>query len=314
MTKLPLHLKYRPILFKQVIGQDSIIKSLALIIKNKESQAFLFHGTIPGIGKTTLARIVAKKFGTKESDVLEFCAAENTGVDDMRKILDHIRYKPWGDGKYKAIIVDEAHRISGNGFDAILKAVEEPEDYVLWIFCTTNPNKIPATIRSRCSVFSLKPVNNDELDRLVTDICKKENIKLANGVQRLIVHKAKGSPRQALVYLGQCIGLSKDEAAKTIEEVIETNPVGEMCRLFLNGGATWQKAMKIFKNMEEEPPESVRIGIVNYMGAVLRNEKEDAKAYKVLAILNNFSTPYTVAEKTALLIDIGNTVLRGEEE
>jgi DNA polymerase III subunit gamma/tau len=307
MTELTLHLKYRPTLFKQVLGQGAITKSLTKIIENKKSQAFLFHGT-PGLGKTTLARIVAKKFGTKPTDVLEICAAENTGVDDMRRILDHIRYKPWGDGKYKAVILDECHRLTIQAWESLLKAVEEPPPYVLWMFCTTNSGKVPEAIKSRCSAFGLKPLKIEELDGLITDVIKKENIQLANGVQRLIVHKAKGSPRQALVYLGQCIGLSKEEAAKTIEEVLETNPVSEMCRLFLNGSATWQKAMKIFKNMESEPPESVRIGIVNYMGAVLRNADSDEKACKVTEILDHFTIPYTVAEKSMLLISISRAL------
>jgi DNA polymerase III gamma/tau subunit len=307
MTELPLHLKHRPTLFKQVIGQEAVVKSLRNIIEKKKSKAFLFHGD-PGLGKTTLARIVAKKFGTKEADILEICAAENTGIENMRVVLEHIKYPSWSGSAYKSVILDECHRLSGNAWDSLLKSIEEPPSHVLWMLCTTNPGKLPEAIRSRCSAFSLKPLNNEDLDKLVTDVITKEGIKLLNGVQRLIVHKAKGSPRKALVYVGQCIGLTKDEAAKTIEEVAESNPVGEMCRLFLNGGATWQKAMKIFKNMEEEPPESVRIGIVNYMGAVLRNADSDQKAVKVLSILENFTTPYYVAEKALLLRSIGQTL------
>ena len=143
-----LHTKYRPKAFKQVTGQDHIIEQLQKILAERSSHAFLFHGPA-GCGKTTLARLATKELGCAPKDVMEIDAATKTGVDDVRAIQMAVRYKPLGGGDTRAVIIDEAHRISVQAFDSLLKIMEESPVHLFWFLCTTLPQKVPSTVESR---------------------------------------------------------------------------------------------------------------------------------------------------------------------
>ena len=228
-----LALKYRPQLFEELIGQDIIKETIFNSIKNKKiPNAYLFTG-IRGVGKTTTARIVAKSLNClngidklcKENpcencraisnsnhiDVLEMDAASKTGVDDVRDLIELSRYGPTT-AKYKIFIIDEVHMLSKQAFNALLKTLEEPPEYLKFIFATTEIKKIPITVVSRCQRFDLSRVKSLELFEFIKKIKDNENGKISEEALKLIVKISEGSVRDALSLLDRALLSSKADA------------------------------------------------------------------------------------------------------
>lgn len=305
-----LHTKYRPQRFEDVIGQDAMIKALRDHVAKNKSQVFLFHGP-SGTGKTTLARICAKKFGCVSTDIIEEDAATNTGVENIRLLKEKLTYVPLTGGNKRAVILDEAHMLSRSAWNSLLKALEDTPRHVVWFLCTTEVGKVPTTIKTRCFVGALKSVSFDDLKLLVADVAKKEKIKLPKGVADVIVGESNGSPRQALVNLGMCSSASDvNEASNILSSAIATKGTIDLCQLLLSSNASWRKAVDIVSVMEEEP-ESVRIVVCNYMSSVLMKSKNKTEVNKVLAILDAFRGPYNMSEKKApLLLSLGEILMQ----
>ncbi len=226
-----LALKYRPKTFDDLIGQEVVAETIINSIKaDKVPNAYLFTG-IRGIGKTTTARIVAKGLNclngienlckedlcdncksiadSSHIDVLEMDAASKTGVDDVRDLIEFSRYGPTS-AKFKIFIIDEVHMLSKQAFNALLKTLEEPPEYLKFIFATTEIKKIPITVVSRCQRFDLSRIKSSELFEFIKDIKEKENGKASDEALKLIVKISEGSVRDALSLLDRAL-LSIDE-------------------------------------------------------------------------------------------------------
>ena len=239
--------KYRPIDFKELIGQDTLVKTLQNSLnKGRLAHAFLLTG-IRGVGKTTTARIIAKALNcigegnnTEPTfeicnncspcqsinkgnflDVIEVDAASRTGVDGIREIIDAVMYSP-NDGRYKVYIIDEVHMLSNAAFNALLKTLEEPPENVKFIFATTEIRKIPATIISRCQRFDLQRVNIEILTAHLEKICKLENILFEQDAIHQICKASEGSVRDSLSLLDQAASLCNDN----IKDEIVINMLG----------------------------------------------------------------------------------------
>jgi DNA polymerase-3 subunit gamma/tau len=303
-----LHTLYRPQTFDQVVGQTAVITSLKNVIKRRGAQAYLFCGPA-GTGKTTLARIVASELGCAQNSIMEIDAATFTGIDAMRQVQETVQYKPFGKSEHRAVLIDEIHRLSRNAFDSLLKIVEEPPAHVTWLFATTEVNKVPKTIQTRCAAFTLKPVNDKDLLGLIEEVSVSEKIKLSDGMADIIVRESGGSPRQALVNLALCRDLkTRQEAAQVLRSALSSDPVHELCQYVCNGGS-WQKAMAIIAKLEDENPEGVRLVIVNYVGKALQSAKSDDAACRFLSILEAFSAPYNNSENLSpLLLSLGRVL------
>ncbi len=228
-----LALKYRPQVFEDLIGQDVVSETIKNSIQaDKIPNAYLFTG-IRGIGKTTIARIVAKSINCSKSldnqcktkcencdaitnsnhiDVLEMDAASKTGVDDVRDLIEFSRYGPTM-AKYKIFIIDEVHMLSKQAFNALLKTLEEPPEYLKFIFATTEIKKIPITVVSRCQRFDLSRIRSSELFEFIKKIKDKENGKASDEALRLIVKISEGSVRDALSLLDRAL-LSLDKGTE----------------------------------------------------------------------------------------------------
>ena len=220
-----LALKYRPQTFDDLIGQEVVSETIINSIKaNKVPNAYLFTG-IRGIGKTTIARIVAKSLNCSNGienkckvkcnnceaitnsnhiDVLEMDAASKTGVDDVRDLIEFSRYGPTS-SKYKIFIIDEVHMLSKQAFNALLKTLEEPPEYLKFIFATTEIKKIPITVVSRCQRFDLSRIKSTELFEFIKKIKEKENGKATDEALKLIVKISEGSVRDALSLLDRAL-------------------------------------------------------------------------------------------------------------
>ncbi|MBT4646609.1 MAG: DNA polymerase III subunit gamma/tau [Pelagibacteraceae bacterium] len=219
--------KYRPQTFADLIGQDILVQILTnAITTNKIANAYLLTG-VRGVGKTTTARLIAmslncqnKKQDTCEPcgncescnsikldhnlDVIEMDAASKTGVDDVREIIDNVKYKPINN-EYKIFIIDEVHMLSKSAFNALLKTLEEPPEHVKFIFATTEAKKIPVTILSRCQRFDLKRVESLKLSLHLKKISELEKVKIDDGAIALLVRAGDGSVRDSLSLLDQAI-------------------------------------------------------------------------------------------------------------
>ena len=228
--------KYRPTNFDDLIGQEVLVRTLSNAIKsNRIAHAFLLTG-IRGIGKTTTARIIARALnciGADEKsgptinpcgvcahcrmiaedrhvDVLEMDAASHTGVNDIRDLIDTVRYLPTT-ARYKIYIIDEVHMLSNNAFNALLKTLEEPPPHVKFIFATTESRKIPVTILSRCQRFDLKRIDSDMLATHLSNIAIKEQVQAEEEAIKLIAIAAEGSVRDSLSLLDQAIARGVEE-------------------------------------------------------------------------------------------------------
>lgn len=225
MSYIALYRKWRPEVFEDVVGQEHITTTLKNQIKNHNiAHAYLFCGT-RGTGKTSTAKIFARAVNCvtpkeynpcnrcevctgiqHESiiDVIEIDAASNNGVDDIRELRENVKYPPTK-GRYKVYIIDEVHMLSTGAFNALLKTLEEPPYYVIFILATTEPHKIPATILSRCQRFDFKRVKEEDMIKRLGYICNTMDIKVEESALQLIARNADGAMRDALSILDQCV-------------------------------------------------------------------------------------------------------------
>ena len=272
-----LALKYRPQVFEDLIGQNITVDTLSNSIRaNKISNAYLFTG-IRGVGKTTIARILAKSLNCKNGfeklckenfcnncqsisesnhiDVLEMDAASKTGVDDIRDLIEFSRYGP-SIAKFKIFIIDEVHMLSKQAFNALLKTLEEPPEYLKFIFATTEIRKIPITIISRCQRFDLSRIKSDELLNYLKIISDKEQGNITNDALKLIVKMSEGSVRDSLSLLDRAI-ISKEnndkvdlQQAQNIFGYFDRSKLIELIKLIFQGKEN--ETLKFYKKIYEQ--------------------------------------------------------------
>ena len=224
MAYQALYRKYRPTNFDEVVGQTHIIRTLKnAIVQNRIAHAYLFCGP-RGTGKTSIAKIFAKTLNCTNSqdapcgvcenckmaangshpDIIEIDAASNNGVDEVRNLIDKVKYAPM-QGKYKIYIIDEVHMMTSGAFNALLKTIEEPPAHVIFIFATTEPNKVLPTIISRCQRFDFNKVSMHDIKYRLSVVCKNEGIEIDENGLTLIAQLADGGMRDALSILDQCV-------------------------------------------------------------------------------------------------------------
>ncbi len=214
-SNIALYRKYRPENFSDVVGQDHIVKAISGSLKvGKVAHAYLLCGP-RGTGKTTVARIIARELGTSVNDVYEMDAASNRGIDDVRYIRESVHTMPF-DSKYKIYILDEVHMFTKDAWNALLKTIEEPPNHVIFILATTELEKVPETIISRCQTFIFKKPTDAILSQVIKNVAKKEGYELEEGGSELIALLADGAFRDALGILQKVISFSK---GKKIEKV-----------------------------------------------------------------------------------------------
>ncbi len=230
MAYLVFARKWRPLSFEDVVGQEHVTNTLRKAIeKDRVAHAYIFTGT-RGVGKTTTARILARALncekgptptpcgectsckniiGGSSFDVLEIDGASNNSVEDIRELRDNIGYSSMS-GKYRIFVIDEVHMLSKSAFNALLKTLEEPPKNVIFIFATTEPHKIPATIHSRCQRYDFRRVGAEQLMEHLAKICTAENIPFEKSALMLVARKAEGSVRDSLSLLDQVCSFCRE--------------------------------------------------------------------------------------------------------
>ncbi|MEJ2068394.1 MAG: DNA polymerase III subunit gamma/tau, partial [Deltaproteobacteria bacterium] len=259
MSYLVIARKYRPKTFDEVVGQGHVSRTLKNAIKiGRIAHAYLFSGP-RGVGKTTVARIMAKALNCENgptpdpcnkckmctginegsvTDVYEIDGASNTGVDDIRELRDNVRYLP-ASGRYNIYIIDEVHMLSINAFNALLKILEEPPAHVIFIFATTEPHKIPVTILSRVQRFDFRRLSLAEITGSLSQIAKEEGIKITDGALIIISREAEGSMRDAQSLMDQVVGFAGKEVTEA--DVREVLGLTDRELLFRMAGALMKK-------------------------------------------------------------------------
>jgi DNA polymerase-3 subunit gamma/tau len=232
MSYLVLARKYRPETFRDVVGQESVSKTLRNSIEHgRIAHAFLFSGP-RGVGKTSMARILSKALNCEKGpasdpcleceqcrtisagsaiDVIEIDAASNRGIDNVRSLRENVRYAPAG-GRFKIYIIDEVHMLTTESFNALLKTLEEPPEHVKFIFATTEPQKLPETVRSRCQCFEFRRISTDDIAARLETIMEKEKIPFEKGLLHRIAAYSRGGMRDAQSLLDQIIAFGGNSA------------------------------------------------------------------------------------------------------
>lgn len=342
---LVLARKYRPQNFDDLVGQDALVQTFTNAIKNNRlHHAYILTG-IRGVGKTTTARIMAKALNCtgldgkgnatahpcgvcencraiaedRHIDVIELDAASRTGVDDMREILDGVRYKPTV-GRYKVYIIDEVHMLSKSAFNALLKTLEEPPSHVKFIFATTEIRKVPITVLSRCQRFDLRRLTVEELMGLMKKILQKENIEAEENGVEIIAKAADGSARDALSLLDQAISIG-DGKIKTdvIKNMIGFADRGQVLSLFsdlLSGNME-----KVLKNLQKQyqngaNPQSLLNDLIELNHLLLKSKlvPDSTNLFAMTEAEKNLCNNLSESVSVAVLSKIWQMLIKGVSE
>ena len=228
-----LYRQYRPQSWDEVRGQPQVTDTLQATIKNKKiAHAYLFCGG-RGTGKTSVARILARELGVSDKDLYEIDAASNRGIDDIRILREGVYAMPF-EGKYKFYIIDEAHMLTKEAWNAFLKTLEEPPAHAIFVLATTDRDRVPETIQSRCEIYTFKQPTRQMLVDEVTRIAKMEGYTLERSAAELVALLAEGSFRDALSILQKVLAVTNDKKIDVAEvELVTGAPRGELVRQLL---------------------------------------------------------------------------------
>ena len=285
---MELYKRYRPKSLKRFVGNKNVVSSLQGKIKNDSiPHAILFTGPT-GSGKTTLGRILANVLECKGLDYKELDSGIFRGIDTIRDLRKDIFFKPL-ESPFKVILIDEVHQLGTGGSsmknpaqNALLKILEDTPEHVYIILCTTDPQMLIKPIKGRCTQYNLEPLNEEDMEKLLKRVIKKEKKEVPKEVIEQITLDSQGLCRNALQILERVIDLDEDQMLEAAKENAEkTNAVIELSRALLKG-ENWTTVSKILKGLKGEDPEGIRRQVLGYMQSVLLGNPKNNIPYIVM--------------------------------
>lgn len=282
-----LYLKHRPKEFTDMVGNESTLNSLSVILSREAGhvKSFLLYGP-SGCGKTTIARILKTKLDCADEDFHEYNVANTRGIDTIREIIKNSRYAPMI-GEIKIYLLDECHQLSRDAQNGLLKILEDTPDHVRFILCTTNVTKLIPTIRNRCSDFPVSELRKNQIIKLLKSICEKEGVSdFPEKFLTDIAKSSRGSPRKALTILDKVIDLVEDD---DIEEAIRVESIREVeiidiCKILTGKSKSWKQIAEILKNIDlsGNKAEDARYIIKQWLGTTFLNSNGNQKIADML--------------------------------
>lgn len=280
-----LYRRHRPAKFSEVIGQKAAVRTLVDLWKQKRVPHCLLFSGPSGVGKTTLARILRTRLKCHDSDYQEVNAASERGIDLVRDIRRRMPMAAMGGG-CRVWVIDECHRLTGDAQSAFLKMLEDTPKHVYFMLCTTDPQKLLPTIRTRAHEVRLEALSPSEVSELVVSVISKEGKEITEEVLDKLIEAADGSARKALVLLHSILGEEDEE--KQLEAIVKGDvrrQAIDIARALISPGTRWQKVAKVLKEIEglEEQAESVRRMVLGYMTQVaLGDGRQASRACEII--------------------------------
>ena len=299
---MPLHIDFRPDNLVDFVGNRNLKTSLGnILFKKKPPHTYLFTGP-RGCGKTTIARIVAKELNCIDFNLKEINCADKRRIEDAREIISKTRSKGLGSGN-KGWILDEFHLFGEGGNssknkpqNALLKVLEEPPEHCFFFLCSTDPQMILDTIKSRAVEFEVEKLTVRNCKKLLNSVCEKIKADIPEEVIEQISKSSDGMPRQALTTLEKIIDLPERQMLKAARQVIDLESQAiDLCKALIARNS-WEKVSRILKGLSKEDPESIRRAVLGYAGYQLLNNKKEA-----YLILDAFREPFFYTGKPGLI-------------
>jgi DNA polymerase-3 subunit gamma/tau len=285
--------KYRSKKLNEILGNKTTIQILEGYIKSmSHPHSYLFYGE-RGLGKTTIARILCKEFNC---DLIELNNSNNRGIDTVREVIyNGSKHKTW-EGKNKGYLLDEVHKLTNDAQNALLKILEEPPNHVYFFLCTTEPEKLLKTVKSRCQQFQLEKIRGNELYPFLIEISEKEDNQIIKKIARKIAETSEGHVRDALFILQSVIQIrdNEEKQLKIAGQKIESErQIIDLCRSLLNRDG-WETCREILKKLQNENPETVRKIVLAYMQRVILSKQHNKTAAIIIDMLRESTNDFAV--------------------
>jgi len=296
--------KYRPKSFQEFLGNEDQLEILKNLLKKKEGcpKVFLFIGG-HGCGKTTLAKIMAREVGAEKGDIIEINSSNNRGIDTAREIIDQASFMPLYSSS-KVYIMDEVHKTTNDFQNAMLKILEDPPKKVFFMLCTTNPEKILQTVKSRSTIIKLEKADSLSLTKYMKRICNEEGKEVPVSILKQIAIRSEGHIRDSLKLLEKVFDCSDEEKmSKIIEKSIvgdDSSQVIDLCKA-LNKEGNWKEVREILKTLDEDA-EGVRRAVMGYFSKVLLSSDNHDQRINAMIILKAFEKNFFDTGKVGLVM------------
>lgn len=297
-----LYKRHRPKTLDRVLGNTQTVQAIRnMLTRGTLPHTILFHGP-SGCGKTTLARILKEELKCNDMDFKELNCSDFRGIDTVREIMRTMNLSPTG--ACRVYLLDEVHQMSKDGQNAALKMLEDTPAHVYFFLCTTDPGKIIKTLRNRCCELPVQALRDEEMERLIGRVCKREEFTIANEVREEILKSAQGSARLALVLLDKVKNLTPEEQIEGVKQrAAEENEAIELCRALLKKDS-WKKVSVLVKNLKGDP-ESARYSILGYARACLLQPNPDRQA---LVVIECFASNFYDSKEAGLAFACYNAI------
>jgi DNA polymerase III gamma/tau subunit len=269
---MSLYLKYRPTELSEIKGNTDIVASLEKMLSNKDTfpHSILLHGGT-GLGKTSLARIIASRLGCVGNDLKELNASDVNGVDTVREIIKNSQFAPM-EGNCRVWIMDEVGKLTSSAMNAFLKILEDTPKNVYFILCTTDPEKLLTTIKGRCQQFQVKPLTDSQMFSLLRRIVREEGETLEQEVYDQIIQDSLCHPRNALQILEQVLSVAPERRLEMTKQTAEIQSQAiELCRALIKH-EKWSSVSKILTGLKGQEEETIRRIVLGYCQAILLKE------------------------------------------